>query len=473
MKVAIIGTGYVGTVAGACFAEKGHQVVCVEKDKQKVQMLEMGNPVIYEPGLEPLVRGNLERKRLRFTDSVEQAVVECEIIFMTVGTPSLPDGRPDLSYLESAVRAVGHFMREKKIIVNKSTVPVGTHRQVSEWLREETRVPFEVVSNPEFLREGSAVEDFLCPERVVIGTTCKETFAKMRELYQPFCTNEQPILHMDPVSAELTKYACNAFLATRISYMNDLSRLCERVGGDIREIRKGMGLDSRIGPQFLNAGIGYGGSCFPKDIRALISLAEDHGTTLRIVSAVEEVNERQKRVLLPRILKHLGARAASKRVAIWGLAYKPDTDDIREAPALVLAEELLQRGVEVVAYDPVAMPSVRRRFEERIQLCPNAYAALENANALIIATEWGEFRRLDFARMKLLMAEPAIFDGRNLLSPEEVEEAGFTYSSIGRAMSLNTGHQAQIKPEAEEFKTSASNLMLRKVTQSEFNGRAY
>ena len=432
MRIAMIGTGYVGSVAGVCFAENGHDVICVDQDRKKVQELSKGNPVIYEPGLEPLLKRNLAARRIRFTDSISEAVQQSEIVFMTVGTPSKADGSANLDYLENAAREVGRAVRSPIVVVNKSTVPVGTHRWVAAWIRDETTVPVQVVSNPEFLREGAALRDFMEPDRVVIGTHHPEAFQMMRRLYLPFVKQASQIIRMDPVSAELTKYACNAFLATRISFMNDLSHLCEKAGGDIEHVQRGMGSDTRIGPRFLNAGIGYGGSCFPKDIRALLRTAQEHEISLRIVSAVEEVNERQKLTLVPKILAHLGRFAAKKKVTLWGLAFKPQTDDTRESPAIVLAQELIRRGVRVAVFDPVAASKALETLGPQVEYCDDPYSALRDSNALVIATEWPEFQNPDYARVKLLMTEPAIFDGRNLLSADAATRAGFSYWSIGR-----------------------------------------
>ncbi|HCM38512.1 MAG: UDP-glucose 6-dehydrogenase [Bdellovibrionales bacterium GWB1_52_6] len=447
MKVAIIGTGYVGTVAGVCFADVGNSVICVEKDPVKLQALSEGNPVIFEPGLEELIKRGLNKNTLKFTDSIPQAVAESEVIFLTVGTPSLPNGDADLSFIEAAVREIAKCMSSPRIIVNKSTVPVGTNKLVSEWLRSETKLGFDVVSNPEFLREGVAIQDFMTPERVVIGTSKSEVYEKMRKLYSPFVTSESLILRMDPVSAELTKYACNAFLATRISFMNELSDLCDRAGGDIENIRRGMGLDSRIGKYFLNAGIGYGGSCFPKDIRALISTADLFGSPLEIVRATEEVNRRQKHHLVEAVRERLGTRLSGKTLAIWGLSFKPSTDDIREAPALVAIEDLLRLGATVRAYDPVAMENTRGKLKTRVHFAEDAYSAATGADALIIATEWPEFARPDLTQLHSIMRSYNIFDGRNVLNPTEVIAAGFYYRCIGRGQTINIQKLAATAPQ--------------------------
>jgi UDPglucose 6-dehydrogenase len=435
MKIGLIGTGYVGTVAGACFAEAGNSVICVDKDPRKVEALSKGDPVIFEPGLEALLARGLRAGTIRFTTSVAEAVRSSDILFMTVGTPPLENGEADLSFLRDAAIELGRAMNEAKqprIIVNKSTVPVGTHRKVAAWIRSQTEIPFEVVSNPEFLREGAAIEDFLRPERVVIGTDSDKAFRRMKKLYAPFVKDPETILRMNPMSAELCKYACNAFLATRISFMNELAQLCDATGGDVEAIRRGMALDSRIGPYFLKPGIGYGGSCFPKDIRALIATAQSRKIDLRIVRSAEEANEKQKKHLLKAILRRYGRDLSSRVFAIWGLAFKPETDDIREAPALVLIRELLALGAKLRVHDPVAMPNARALLGDAVVYCDEMYAAADGTSGLILATEWKDFGRADLLKLKRLMKEPAIFDGRNAIAPEEAIESGFLYQGIGR-----------------------------------------
>jgi UDPglucose 6-dehydrogenase len=433
MRIAVIGTGYVGLVAGACFADTGNDVVCVDIDSRKTEALQRGEIPIFEPGLDVLVKRGVAEGRLQFTTSTQQAVESAEVIFMAVGTPPLPSGEPDLSFLKAAAEAVGRAMNGYKIIVNKSTVPIGSHRVVADWIAPHTTHSFDVVSNPEFLKEGSAVDDFLKPDRVVIGTENERAYLKMAELYAPFVRQGNPVLWMDPVSAEITKYACNAFLATRISFMNELARLCEKVSGDIEEVRRGMSSDARIGKHFLYAGAGYGGSCFPKDVQALMSTGRQQGVPLGIVTAAEEANRQQKRHLVTRIKGELGERLAGRTFAVWGLAFKPNTDDMREAPSLTIIQELLDAGAQVRAFDPVAIANARKILEDRVTYCSGSYEALQGADALVIVTEWNEFRHPDFARLKAALKQPLIFDGRNLYPPSQMEQAGFRYFSIGRA----------------------------------------
>ncbi|MBI3543523.1 MAG: UDP-glucose/GDP-mannose dehydrogenase family protein [Deltaproteobacteria bacterium] len=445
MRVTIIGTGYVGTVAGACFAETGNHVCCVDKDASKVAALSAGKPIIYEPQLEQLVRRGLARGNLSYTTSVRDGTRGADVVFMTVGTPSNAEGDADLGFLEEAARETARAMDGSLIVVNKSTVPVGTHRLVAEWLRSEAAHPFEVVSNPEFLREGSAVRDFLRPERVVLGTGSKTAFETLKQLYLPFVTDERLILETDPVSAELTKYACNSFLATRISFMNELSRLCEALGADIESVRHGMALDARIGRHFLQAGIGYGGSCFPKDIRALLATAKDAGVPLSIVAATEDVNETQKTHLMSAVHRHFGASLAGRTVALWGLAFKPDTDDVREAPALILARELARTGARVRAFDPVAGANARALLHPEVELCESAYEAAENADGLVLATEWPELVRPDYPLLKRYMREHVLFDGRNALSMSQARGHGFAYYGVGRGAPGKKGARRDTK----------------------------
>lgn len=434
MKIAVIGTEYVGSVTATCLAEVGNEVVCVDKDPSKILALSRGDPVIVEPRLESLLRRNLMRKRIEFRTTIGEAVDRAEIIFMTVGTPSSPNGKADLSFLEAATRKVARVISSPKIIVNKSTVPVGTHRLMSEWIRSETNTPFDLVSNPNFLREGAAVQDFLHPERIVIGTNQAHVFEKMGQLYAPLIQEASSLLIMDPISAELTKYAASAMLATRISFMNELALLCEQVGGDIESIRKGMGSDSRIGAQFLHAGIGYGGSCFPKDMRALLSTAKAAHVPLRIIQAAEDVNELQKKHILHAVWERLGRRLNGRTLAVWGLAFKPDTNDIREAPALVIIRSLLQAGAKIRAYDPVAGAKTRELLGSEITICDDAFSALRGSDGLIIATEWDEFKTADFGRVKSELQRPFLFDGRNILNPERMHQFGFIYHGVGRGM---------------------------------------
>jgi UDPglucose 6-dehydrogenase len=432
MKIAVIGTGYVGLVAGACFADTGNTVYCVDKDPSKIEALMRGEIPIFEPGLETLVRRGFAEKRLLFTTSTAEAVAASEIIFMAVGTPPLPNGEPDLKYLKSAAEEVARAMTGYRLIVNKSTVPIGSHKVVGEWMAPHTRHDFDVVSNPEFLKEGTAVDDFLRPDRVVIGTDKKECYDKMADLYSPFVRQGNPILWMDAISAEMTKYACNSFLATRISFMNELSILCEKVGGDIEQVRKGMTTDVRIGKHFLYAGVGYGGSCFPKDVQALMSTGEKNGVPMGIITAAEEANARQKKHLVTRIKKHFGNDLKGRVFGMWGLAFKPNTDDMREAPAITIIEELTKAGATVRAFDPVATENARKIIGEKVTYCSSAYEVTENADALVLVTEWNEFRHPDFEQIKKELKSPVIFDGRNVYNPEQLRKQGFTYYGVGR-----------------------------------------
>jgi len=432
MRITVIGTGYVGLVAGACFADTGNTVVCVDQDQKKIQMLRQGAIPIFEPGLETLVKRGLSNGRLSFTTSTAQGVAGCEILFLAVGTPALPCGEPDLQYLKIAAQEVGKCLTGYCVIVNKSTVPIAAHQYTGQWIGQFTQFPFDVVSNPEFLKEGTAVDDFLKPDRVVIGTDRKEVYLKMVALYSPFMKQGNPILWMDPISAEITKYACNSFLATRISFMNELALLCDQVGGDIEQVRKGMTTDGRIGKHFLYAGVGYGGSCFPKDVQALLYKAKEKNITLGVVAAAEAANQRQKKYLIQLARSFYSEGLSGKTFSLWGLAFKPNTDDMREAPSLSIIEELLEAGAKIRVYDPVAMDNAKKILEDRVVFCSSSYEVLEGADALMIATEWNEFRHPDFSRMKLLMKTPVMFDGRNLFDPEQMRENGFIYRGIGR-----------------------------------------
>jgi UDPglucose 6-dehydrogenase len=434
MKIAVIGTGYVGLVAGACFADTGNTVYCVDKDPAKIEALKKGQIPIYEPGLDQLVARGVREGRLHFTTRTDEAVAACETGFLAVGTPPLPSGEPDLQYLKAASEEVARAMIGYRVIVNKSTVPIGSHRIVADWMGPFARHPFDVVSNPEFLKEGSAVDDFLKPDRVVIGTDNQKCFELMAELYAPFVRQGNPIIHMDPVSAEITKYACNSFLATRISFMNELSVLCEKVGGDIEEVRKGMTTDVRIGKHFLYAGAGYGGSCFPKDVQALMATGRKLDVPMGIVAAAESANERQKLRLAVKVKEHFGSELAGKTIALWGLAFKPNTDDMREAPSLSVVKALSGSRVRIRAFDPVATETARKAIgkEADVHYCTNAYEALEGADALVIVTEWNEFRHPDFARIKSLLKSPVIFDGRNIYNPAQMRGLGFKYFGVGR-----------------------------------------
>jgi UDPglucose 6-dehydrogenase len=431
MKIAVIGTGYVGLVAGACFAENGNDVICVDKDAAKVRQLRRGRMPIYEPGLEEIVHRNAAEKRLLFTTLLSKAVRQSSIVFIAVGTPQGEDGSADLQHVLGAAREIGRAMNGYKVIVDKSTVPVGTADKVREVLRRETTHPFSVVSNPEFLKQGAAVDDFLKPDRVVIGTEDERAAEIMRELYAPFTRTGAPVMVMDCASAELCKYAANALLATKISFMNEIANVCERVGADVDAVRKAVGSDRRIGPSFLFPGVGYGGSCFPKDVKAMFRFGAEKGYDFEILKAVESVNARQKKVLLQKMAAHFGT-LDGRTIAVWGLSFKPRTDDMREAPAITLIEGLLAQGAKVQAFDPQAGRVATGIFGSRVQLADKSYDALKGADALAIVTEWNEFREPDFPRMRKLLREPVIFDGRNLYSPEQMKAQGFTYYSIGR-----------------------------------------
>lgn len=433
MRIAVIGTGYVGLVAGACFAETGNQVLCVDKDASKIEGLKRGVIPIYEPGLEEIVKRGANEGRLHFTTSTREAVAKADVIFLAVGTPPLPSGEPDLTYLKAASEEVAKALTGPAIIVNKSTVPIGSHQTVAQWMAPHTAHDFDVASNPEFLKEGTAVDDFLKPDRVVIGTEDADVYAQMADLYAPFVRQGNPVIWMDPISAEITKYACNAFLATRISFMNELSNLCEKVGGDIEEVRRGMSTDVRIGKHFLYAGVGYGGSCFPKDVQALMATARRNEVKLGVVDAVELANARQKKHLVERVKEHYGANLTGKTFAIWGLAFKPNTDDMREAPALTIIDELMKLGAKVTVYDPVAMENAKKTLGDKVKYASAGMKALEGADALLLVTEWNEFRHPDFDVIHQALREPVIFDGRNVYNPEQLVDRGFTYYGIGRS----------------------------------------
>ncbi|MBF5045028.1 UDP-glucose/GDP-mannose dehydrogenase family protein [Aggregicoccus sp. 17bor-14] len=431
MKISVIGTGYVGLVAGTCLADSGNDVACVDIDAGKIARLNAGEVPIYEPGLEELIRHNVKEERLSFTTDLASAVARSQVVFIAVGTPEGEDGEADLTYVLRAAEQVGRAMTGYTVVVDKSTVPVGTAKRVREAIRAVTKHDFDVVSNPEFMKEGAALEDFLKPDRVVIGADSERAAKVMGELYAPFVRTENPVLFMDTASAELTKYAANAMLATRISFMNDIAALCEKVGADVDFVRKGLGSDSRIGYPFLFPGVGYGGSCFPKDVKALVSTAREHGVEFDLLRAVERTNERQKRLLLSRALKHFGS-LEGRHFAVWGLAFKPKTDDMRMAPSIELIEGLLAKGARVSAHDPVAHGTAARVFGNRITYAPTPYAALEGAEALFVVTEWNEFRHPDFERMKRTLKAPVVFDGRNVFSPQKMRELGFEYFGLGR-----------------------------------------
>ena len=432
MKICIIGTGYVGLVAGVCFAENGNDVICVDKDSKKIEGLKRGKVPIYEPGLEELLKRNTKKERLQFTTNLKKAVKESFIIFIAVGTPQDDDGSADLNHVLEVAALIGKAMNGYKIIATKSTVPVGTTNRVRDAIGKETEHPFNVASNPEFLKEGAAVNDFMKPDRIIIGTDNQEAADIMKELYSPFVRTGNPILIMDIESAEMTKYAANAMLATRVSFMNELANLCEKVGADISDVRKGMGTDPRIGYSFLFPGVGYGGSCFPKDVKAIIRTAEENNYDLNILKAVDLANTNQREILVKKIMEHFGGNLKGRVIGIWGLSFKPNTDDIRDAPSLVIINRLLEVGARIKVYDPAAMDEVKKEFYDRIKYSKKSYDALEGADALVLITEWNEFREPDFERILKLMNTPVVFDGRNIFNPRKLQEMGFTYYGVGR-----------------------------------------
>ncbi len=432
MRVAVVGTGYVGLVAGTCFAQTGNNVICVDVIEEKIKMLNEGKVPIFEPGLAEMVKRNAKEERLHFTTDIAQAVKESLVIFIAVGTPPGEDGSADLKYVLDAARSIGKAANGYKIVVDKSTVPVGTAKKVAAVLAEETSYEFDVVSNPEFLKEGAAIDDFMKPDRVVVGADDPRVAEIMKELYSPFVRSGKPILLMDIASAELTKYAANAMLATRISFMNEIANLCELVGADVSAIREGIGTDSRIGRPFLFSGCGYGGSCFPKDSRAIIQTSNDFGYDFKIMKAVEKVNARQKTVLFDKINSHYDADLKGRKFAVWGLSFKPKTDDMREAPSIVLINSLLEAGATVAACDPEAIEEAKKTFGDRIDYHRGMYDTLDSADALILVTEWGEFQNPDFEKMKGLLKKPVIFDGRNIYSIRSMKTNGYTYFPVGR-----------------------------------------
>ena len=434
MKIAVIGTGYVGLVTGTCLAETGNTVICVDINEAKVLKMQNGEIPIYEPGLDVLFLRNIEQKRLTFTTDLAVAVASAQIIFMALPTPPGGDGAADLSYILGAAKDIAKLVTEYKVIVNKSTVPVGTADKVQAVFAEHTSIRIDVVSNPEFLREGVAVEDFMKPDRVVIGTRSERAQKLMAELYGPYVRQGNPILFMDERSSELTKYAANSFLATKITFMNEVANLCELVGADVDAVRKGIGSDGRIGKRFLFPGIGYGGSCFPKDVQALAKSAEENQYDFQILKAVMEINEKQKTVLVDKLLRYYKADLKGKHFALWGLAFKPETDDIREAPALYIIDELIKHGAAVTVFDPEGMENVRGQIGDKVKYAPNQYEALEGADALLIATEWSVFRNPDFERMEEKLANKVIFDGRNLYDLQKMIDLGYYYNSIGRKL---------------------------------------
>lgn len=436
MNIAIVGTGYVGLVSGTCFAEMGIDVTCVDIDRQKIDRLQNGEIPIYEPGLEDMVRRNVDAGRLHFTTDLATCLDKVEVVFSAVGTPPDEDGSADLKYVLAVARTFGQHIKKYTILVTKSTVPVGTAKKVKTAVREELAkrgetVDFDVASNPEFLKEGAAVKDFMTPDRVVVGTESARARKIMSRLYKPFMLSGERMIFTDIPSAEMIKYAANSMLATRISFMNDIANLCEKVGADVNMVRKGIGSDTRIGRKFLYAGCGYGGSCFPKDVKALIRTAEQNGYEMKVLKAVEEVNEKQKSILFEKLQKHYDGNLKGKTIALWGLAFKPETDDMREAPALVLIDKLVAAGCAVKVYDPISMPECKRRIGDKVIYCNDMYDAAVDANTLLLVTEWKEFRMPSFSVLKKAMADKIIIDGRNIYDKEEVAEHGFAYYKIG------------------------------------------
>lgn len=432
MNIAVIGTGYVGLVSGTCLAEVGNNVICVDIDQEKVAQLKKGIVPIYEPNLEELFLKNINADRLHFTTDLKSALDISQIVFLALPTPQDEDGSADLKYVESVAHQLGKLITDYKIIINKSTVPVGTSKIVKDIISNHTDVPFDVVSNPEFLREGFAVQDFMNPERIVIGSKSEKAIDILEKLYSPFTAVNRPVILMDEKSAELTKYAANTFLATKITFMNEVANLCEIIGANVDDVRKGIGSDSRIGNKFLFPGIGFGGSCFPKDVNALVHSSDAAGYDFKILKSVLAVNKVQKKSLIPKVKRYFNNQIEGKKIGLWGLAFKPNTDDIREAPALDIINELLLAGVEITAYDAEAMPNMKKIYGNQIAFCKNAYEVLENVDCLLINTEWREFYSPDFAKMKSLMKNPVIFDGRNIFDLDLMKTNGFHYESVGR-----------------------------------------
>lgn len=432
MKITVIGTGYVGLVAGACIADMGNDVICVDNDKEKLKKLEQGIIPIYEPGLEELVKLNVAENRLTFTSDIDMAVKNSQVCFIAVGTPQGEDGSADLKYVFEVAESIGKAMNGYKVIVDKSTVPVGTAAKVAEIIKKHTSHPFDVVSNPEFLKQGNAVDDFLSPDRVIIGSDSDKATLIMQEIYAPFLRTANRIVLMDVKSAEMTKYAANSFLAVKISFMNEIANLCEEVGADAEMVRIGMSTDTRIGNKFLFPGIGYGGSCFPKDVKALVKTGKENNCEMSIIQAANEVNKTQRKHFINKIISKLGENLSGKTITVWGLAFKPKTNDMREAPAITVINDLLSRGAKIKAYDPKAMESAKFYFGDKIEYASSAYEALEGADALLLLTEWNEFRRPDFERMKSLMKHPVIFDGRNQYNSARLKEKGYEYICMGK-----------------------------------------
>ncbi len=432
MDLAVIGTGYVGLVAGTCFAEMGHNVVCIDRDEEKIRILESGGVPIYEPRLKELIAHNVQKQRLKFSTELAPNVADAEVIFIAVGTPEDPEGRADTSAVKAVAKAIGEAIKGPTLVCTKSTVPVGTAQVIRDILAEVTDIPVDVVSNPEFMKEGAAIDDFMKPDRIVIGTESEVAREVMTDLYAPFNRTSNRIVFMDTPSAEMTKYVSNCMLATRISFMNEIAGLCERVGADVNKVRLGVGSDPRIGSSFLFPGVGYGGSCFPKDVSALIKIASDNDMKLHVLTSVDEVNDRQKTVLVDKIVKAYGEDLSGKTFAVWGLAFKPNTDDMREAPAVQIINGLLARGAKVRATDPEANEVARGILGDSVEIMDDQYATIDGADALLVVTEWNEYRRPDFKRLKSLLKGPRVFDGRNVFNPDRMRSMGFEYSCIGR-----------------------------------------
>ncbi len=437
MKIGIVGSGYVGLVTGVCFSEVGFETICIDVDQNKIEKLKNGKSPIFEPGLETLLTRNIEKERLHFTTDLSTIVNEVDVIFSAVGTPPDEDGSADLQYVLEVARTVGKTMNKYTLLITKSTVPVGTAQLVKKEIQQQlalrgVEIPFDVASNPEFLKEGDAINDFMRPDRIVVGVESETAQNIFQQLYQPFVLNGHPIIFTDIASAEMIKYAANSMLATRISFMNEMANLCEKVGADIHKVREGIGSDSRIGSKFLYAGAGYGGSCFPKDVKALIKTADHHGYSLDLLKAVEQVNDNQKEKLFYKIKDHFNDELQGKKIAILGLAFKPNTDDMREAPSLVIIHKLIQCGAEISAYDPEAMEETRRIIQDKITLCDTAIEAMQNADAVVLVTEWGEFKTIKPEKLCELMAKPVLFDGRNIYNKEEMVEGGVVYYGMGR-----------------------------------------
>ena len=437
MNITVIGTGYVGLVTGTCLSDMGNNVTCVDVNEEKVREMKNGKVPIYEPNLEELFHKNIAGERLHFTTNLKEAIKNTTIIFLALPTPQGEDGSADLSYVEAVAHELGKMMSEYKIIVNKSTVPVGTSDRVKEIVSSHTKIDFDVVSNPEFLREGYAVKDFMEPQRIIIGSKSEKVKEILSKLYKPFINTNRPIIYMDERSSELTKYASNTFLATKITFMNEVANLCEKIGADVDMVRKGMGSDERIGNRFLYPGIGYGGSCFPKDVNALVKSSDEAAYDFKILKSVLDINKDQKKSLIPKVTKYFNQELSGKKIAVWGLAFKPNTDDIREAPAIDVINELLLKDAQISAYDPEAMPNIKKLYGNKIFLASNAYDALKDADCLLICTEWSEFKSPSFDKMKSLMNKSTIFDGRNIFDLEVMQNNGFHYESVGRKVITN------------------------------------